>query len=296
MRRLAGVDAELPRWSPDGKRFVYVANLLDIESQDGAPDAYYSDRATINEINADGTGKHVLASSGYTGDVEWSPDGRWIAFDAGSAESERATSSLRVMRANGRGLRTVATRVDDSGLAWSPDGKRLAFSRSPAYGSAAIYIVTLASRRAVRVTGTGGERVTSVSWSPDGSQIALVAGWTSTAGDALEHGRAYVVDADGTNFHVVSKAGAFAKYNDFTSGAVWLPGRADQLLYNTDNGIYLASARAQRGRRLNTAESEPPVPSPDGTRFLFDPFNSSGKTAIYVQRIHGSAHRLTQAR
>jgi WD40-like Beta Propeller Repeat len=77
VRRLTGSDAELPRWSPDGKKLTYVANLVHVEMQDGNPDAYYTDRATIKEMNADGTGKRVLASSGYTGDVEWSPNGRW---------------------------------------------------------------------------------------------------------------------------------------------------------------------------------------------------------------------------
>jgi Tol biopolymer transport system component len=215
---------------------------------------------------------------------------RWFAFDAG--KSTTGNQSLGIVRPNGGGLRRLAKNA--SPFAWSPDGTRLVFARTHYTGGIAINVVELASGKITRLAGLGdGDDVTDISWSPDGSQIAFVGGWVSSSGDTLERGRVFEFNANGSNLHIVSLAGSFPKYNDFSSGVAWLLGSSHGLLYNTDNGVYRISPE-KAGRRINVAEGSPAVPSPDGKAFLFVPFTSSGKNAVYVQKLNDSPRQLTQ--
>jgi Tol biopolymer transport system component len=281
-----GDDAELPSWSPDGRRIAYVSNLI-------GTDDTYTDAAAISTVRADGRRGTILASSGYMPEPPaWSPDGRWIAFQAG--KSETGTLALKIVRPNGTGLRSVTN--DASTFAWSPDGTRLVFTRSNYTGGIAVYVIQPVSGTITRLAGlSDGDDVTDISWSPDGSQIAFVAGWVSSSGDSLERGRVFVVNADGAKLRVVSSAQDFPHYTDFSTGVAWLRGTAHILLYNSNNGVYMASTRKQHRREITTAEGCPPVPSTDGKQFLFVPHTSSGNNALYVQKINGSAHQLTQA-
>jgi Tol biopolymer transport system component len=285
-------DAELPQWSPRGTLLVYIKNLVEVQNQYGSRETVYGDHASINVVHADGSDDKVLALSDYSTDAEWSPDARWIAFDAG--KSTEGGQSLEIVHPNGRSLRRLSKNA--SPFAWSPDGKQLVFARTRYTGGIGIYVVELASGKITRLAGLAdGDDVTDISWSPDGSQIAFVGGWISSGGDALERGRAYELNANGSNLHVVSSAGDFPKYNDFSSGVAWLPRTARALLYNTDNGVYRISVPKGR-RRISITEGSPAIPSPGGEAFLFVLYTSSGRNALYVQKLNGSPRQLTQTR
>ena len=292
------LDAELPKWSPDGTRLAYVSNLVRVATEYGYTHLVYSNRAPIHVVRADGSGDKKLAVSRETSGVEWSPDGRWIAFDQVSPDRttrfDRDTRSLEIVRPSGRGLRRLATDVET--FAWSPDAKRLVFTRPEFGGRGSVHLIELDSRRTTRLAKGpphSGE-FTDVSWSPDGSQIAFVLGSAEITEQSLVDGHVYVVNVDGRNLHVVSSPHVFAPNNDLTTGAAWLPGAADVLLYNTNNGYYKTSTRKGTSRRLNANEGSPAVPSPDGKKFLFVPHTDSSKNAIYSQTISGSIRQLTQ--
>jgi Tol biopolymer transport system component len=156
-------DAEFPQWSARGHRLVYIKNLLEVEKHYGSKATVYGDHASVDVIQADGSGHKLLARSGYSAGVEWSPDARWIAFDAG--KSTTGNQSLGIVRPNGGGLRRLAKNA--SPFAWSPDGTRLVFARTRYTGVIAINVVELASGRITRLAGLGeGDDVTDISWSP----------------------------------------------------------------------------------------------------------------------------------
>lgn len=158
-----------------------------------------------------------------------SPNGRWIAFDAGAR--------LALMRIDGRGLRLLPRHSDDDRTpAFSPDGRRLAFVRGPIAPAGrslprGIWTTGLAGGRIRHVTGRGtapnwstrnwiaflrrdgvyrvrpdGDglrrlvhrtRCTDVAWAPRGTKLAFACGTRHSGG------RLYVADGDGRHMRRV---------------------------------------------------------------------------------------------
>ena len=110
-------DVSDPQVSPDGAWVAYV-----VSSNDRAADEA---RSAIWMVSWDGSQHLALtAAADGTDKPRWSPDGRYLAFMATPAGSERAQIMLLDRRGgNARQLTSVA---GDIGVyAWSPDGKRL---------------------------------------------------------------------------------------------------------------------------------------------------------------------------
>jgi Tol biopolymer transport system component len=120
--------------------------------------------------NADGSGEQPLTQPGALDyNPAWSPKGDWIVFT-----SERAGSAdLYRIHPDGTGLdRLTDDPAYDDQAAFSPDGKQLVFVSTRAAGTANLWILDVATRKARQLTsGRGGEF--RPSWSPDGQWIAF---------------------------------------------------------------------------------------------------------------------------
>jgi TolB protein len=113
-----------PQWSPDGTRLAFFR--LDIATSKEAvytvkPDGTDEVRVTPEKLNA--------------ANPNWSPDGRWILFNADSAN--KATNVYRV-HPDGTAL-TNLTKQGQSGYhylsaSFSPDGRKIATARTPGSG------------------------------------------------------------------------------------------------------------------------------------------------------------------
>jgi len=124
----------------------------------------------------------------------WSPDGRWIAFNASNGE----TSELRVIGVDGSGERVVASPGGMS--AWSPDGTKIVFSRGdlfsfPAFG---LFVVNpdgsgLTQLLSADFEDPPGNWLNYPAWSPDGKSIAFL-----RSNDYM-FWPVYVVNADGSS-------------------------------------------------------------------------------------------------
>ncbi len=116
-------------WSPQGDAIAYVASR-------GAGQC----SLWIYRLKDQSQRELAPCLALFTPSVDWSPDGRWIAFSA----TDQGVGGLFLIAPAGSGLRRLSAAppaaMADHQPAWSPDGQHLAFARQdPADGTRDLY-------------------------------------------------------------------------------------------------------------------------------------------------------------
>jgi len=214
----------------------------------------------------------------------FSPNGRWIAFDAGRR--------IAVVRTNGTGRHLLPAAGADprfgyeSSPAWSPDGKRIVFDAPRAKtpptprGVIDLYVVAAdGSGRARRVVRDAADP----SWSVDG----LFAFERPSKAIPVRPRRVVVARSDGTHARVVSSGTAsrpdFSSDPDFSpdgSRIVYFSGPRDRLV------VVGTNARGTRRLTAATTEAQRPAWSPNGRQLTW------WRGGINVARADGTHARL----
>ncbi|MGE5814807.1 MAG: protein kinase domain-containing protein, partial [Acidobacteriota bacterium] len=166
------VDHEQPRWAPDSSTLIYFTppskagdegTVWEISALGGAPRPLF---AALNAADINHAGDRIAAFQSRTGrvalvtaardgsraepiavvsefhaqrSVRWSPDDRWLAFEA--AALSQFDERLYVLPAAGGELRSIARAGSIRGVAWLPDTSGLIYSSST--GSTVPYPPTL---------------------------------------------------------------------------------------------------------------------------------------------------------
>jgi len=222
-------NAELPLWSPDGRRIAYIFNrdrMADgpLPMDDGIIDV-------DNEVRRASQPSVIVA--GYHEDFTpaFSPDGRWIAFHSHRSatpvpfyESPGSTDDVYLRLAADNSAPEI--RLTDFGWEtgpafWSPDGRKLMFSswvKGGAPGIDKVWVLTLdpASGRVLsRNLFPLPAQIRSAqwtAWSPNGKEVAIE---DNEGGDKRS---LWIVGIDG------SQPQKLADYRSTTYGGLdWMP-------------------------------------------------------------------------
>ena len=222
----------------------------------------------------------------------WSPDGKRIAFDAGT--------QLAVIRSDGTGFRLLpAQSANDGDPAWSPDGRKLVFSGArgadPAAGTD-LYTLDLASGSSRRLTFRGG-RDRAPAWSSRG-RIAFTRGGQTLAPDAPGafrpgSGNVYTVRPDGRALRQLTyRSGSDPSWSPHAGKIVFVRGRRIHGAWR--QRLFAVRADGSDLHPVTTPGADSPDHpswSPDGKLIAYHGFDSG----VWVQRLDGRSLRQVVA-
>ncbi len=195
-----GVSDEIDGFSPDGTEVVFTRYPFNTS---GSP--------VVMVEHVSGGDPVPLASSGLIGSsfvpagaerVQWSPDGRWIAFVL--------DFKLEVVSTAGGTARVLATKFGPHAFSWSPKSTRLAFDESfstkhVAWNSRLVTVDPRGQHRVVLWKDAAFKYVSDDSldwpqWSPDGTKLVFM----GIRGRSRPPAHIWVIGADGRGLQRVA--------------------------------------------------------------------------------------------
>ncbi|HSD00824.1 MAG TPA: protein kinase [Gaiellales bacterium] len=259
----------------DGAVWTTVEARSAVESGSGAV-TYTDDSHRVVTTQVARSGQSVIVAGSVTnGMVDWSPDGRRLAYaDAlfgrkittDPSCKYQACSSIHTMRSNGTGrlrLTTPKVLAGDVAPRWSPGGRQIAAwrdSRSSYPPIAQILIMDGGGhhQRIVRTVPWATGVTPELDWSPDGSHLVI---------QTISHGHPTleVMRADGSDRRMLTVAEAYAPR--------WSPDGTRIAYFSSADGpgIYVTGADGQITHKVaaTVVGSGTLAWSPDGRQLAF---------------------------
>jgi len=157
---------DMPRWSPDGSKVVFISS-----GEDLVP--------SLNVMDSDGSNRQRLTSGHYCQNPSWSPDGKSILYTGNIENPEEIEICLHKIE-TGTSMTLFSRKGIEAEPEFSPDGNTIIFaginnsSDTPyAHRDTEIYEYDVKTGKE-RVLCSHPARDYSPVYSPDGSQIAFV--------------------------------------------------------------------------------------------------------------------------
>jgi dipeptidyl aminopeptidase/acylaminoacyl peptidase len=318
-----GVSLNDPQISPDGKQIVLLVSRPDF-----AKDTVRSEFDLIDV--ASGARRPLTHDRMGLGSPRWSPDGATLAFLASVADGSAEEEQLFTMpMAGGEALALTHAPNGVQQFAWSPDGSKIAYvTQDDSPDKAAIakhrdgfvvgdnnYLARAADVPShiwiVNADGTGNRRLTSgpwsvpaseppgppgspLSWSPDGSKIAITRLPNAVYGD-YSQGYVAIVDVASGDVRPLTQHGKYEGIPQFSPDgahvAYWYPRDGD---VNGENEIYVAPASGGNGddsTRAIDSNLQRAIWMPDGKTLLVGG-HAGTRAAMWLQPVNGAPRRI----
>jgi dipeptidyl aminopeptidase/acylaminoacyl peptidase len=284
------VKGQNARWSPDGKRLMYLA--------DGEPKGT---QIFVRWVDTDGPATQITHLAEAPRNARWSPDGKWIAFASFVPEQEKWAISMPPEPKGARWTpapRVVSTlhyRQDQVGFL--EDGNTHLFV-VPAEGGTARQLTT--GKWSV---GSGELRAgASIDWTPDSRSIVFDANRSPDADIQYETSAIYVADLAGAAIReLVAKAGAWGKPVVSPDGrTVAFSGHPPTGHTHSVSDLYVVptSGGAADMRKISGDYDRDPINmrwAPDNTGLYFDA-DDRGARNVQFASIVGGVKPLTTGR
>jgi Tol biopolymer transport system component len=192
---------------------------------------------------------------GCLNEPNWSPDGKRIAFlDGRFSRFETRPAELAVMNMDGSARHDLTSdRRLRFSLDWSPDGQKLVYGYFVAGVGGHLEIAVANADGSGSIDLAQGQ---SPAWSPDGTKIAFGRVVANSA-------QIFVMDANGTNVHQLTSAGAEA------SSPAWSPD-GTRIAYSLGGILQVMNANGSDQHQLGTRVGSEPDWSPDGSQIVFN--------------------------
>jgi Tol biopolymer transport system component/DNA-binding winged helix-turn-helix (wHTH) protein len=274
LRLTNGRGDAFPTWSPDGRRVAFYRF-----SEHGT--AIY----TVPALGGTEQRLHTGFSGPWAIGLDWSPDGKVLAFSESQEDKNRAWITLLSLADSAiHPLTSPSNQEYDSAPAFSPDGSRVVFIRGIVAGVVSdLYVVSATGGTPNQLTFDKTWIFGSPTWSPDGREIVF-----SSARGGL--GALWRVSASGGTPRPVEGVGVIA----------WAPSislKGNRLVYQQMSfkdsvfRLNLTDNNHRRGvptiLRSEKGINWRPQFSPDGKRFAFES-NGLGYPEIWACDSDGS--------
>ena len=280
---------------PDGSNLINLSESLGVrptesQSPDKTKIVFDSRRGGNSDIfvmDIDGSNRVKLShntSSNYS--PRWSPDGTQVLWYGWPPIKGEGGPRIYLNNPDGTNLRDLGPGL---GPHWSPDGTKIGFTLYGTVDTAFIVNADGSGRRAVT------ERIDNtrfLSWSPDGSKIALAKRIILSGHKDITSECVYVMNLDGSDIVHLSKG---LRDTD-AYGAAWSPDGRKVAFYTSDLAApfhHIFVVNADGTNRVNLSKHQPgrgdryPRWSPNGREILFET-DRDGNWEVYIMNADGS--------
>jgi len=274
-----------PRWSPDGQRLAF----LSLPPEEGLVSGLLSEKGELVLLAADGAEQQTIAAMGkteiYSPALDWSPDGRRIAWESGD-RSDEVPAGINAIDLETGEINELASGHPGAMPAWSPDGSLIAFVsyEDEEEPNPDIYIMEDDGSNVRRLAHRDGDDI-GPRWSPDGRHIVW---WVwKTGGEAHE---LFMAEVDKGRVKQLGNG----------SRPIWSPDGRHIAFMNLveENNVDIFVLDLDSDERVNVT-NDPARDmwltwSPDGTRIAFVSQRDNPQGEIYMVNADGSdLQRLT---